>query len=258
MTTAPLPRSSESERISWADLSDDEECDRSCFAILPTSRRVLAQSTHRQALRPTAPEFFPALTATCNVVCVSLCESMAMAAAPSQPSWVCARHEAAPSRSMSSSSDSVPERAVRLEDARPPCRNDDCGEDFSEEQCRQREEARRRSIELVQQTREYRTLQRAMQAKSILVDEPVCPDPTDRSISKRQFKYLVTQWRKALAKLQIEDDDSEVSTYDSASASDSVSILESDFASALASESTLECDAFSASASDTVSAVESD
>jgi len=72
--------------------------------------------------------------------------------------------------------------------------------DASEEEWSRRRETRTRAIDVAKNTREYQSYSRSKLDVESSVDEPLTPNPADRTISARRWKYEVQQWRSALAK----------------------------------------------------------
>jgi len=70
----------------------------------------------------------------------------------------------------------------------------------TEDQWEHRAATRQRAIDIGKATKEY-SWHSDRQHKD---DEPLTPDPTDRSISKRQWKYRVMQWRTAFNQRYLE------------------------------------------------------
>mmetsp|Transcript_104287 Transcript_104287/g.183805 ORF Transcript_104287/g.183805 Transcript_104287/m.183805 type:complete len:344 (+) Transcript_104287:73-1104(+) len=72
----------------------------------------------------------------------------------------------------------------------------------TEEEWERRSENRRRSIEVGKQSEEYISYQERKALRQDALDEheqePMTPDPMDRNISKRRWKYEVSQWRDEL------------------------------------------------------------
>jgi hypothetical protein len=81
---------------------------------------------------------------------------------------------------------------------------DDAVEDrhVSEAVWEQRIQARRRAIEVGKETQAY---QAYMEAKKHHANDCAAPDPEDRTLSKRRWKYEVTQWRTMLRKWHVEE-----------------------------------------------------
>ena len=75
-------------------------------------------------------------------------------------------------------------------------------EEVSEEQWARRIERRMRALELGKCTKEYRWYSEQKREDS----EPLTPDPTDRSLSKRTWKKGVTNWRNAVERRYLEAD----------------------------------------------------
>eukprot|EP00929_Paragymnodinium_shiwhaense_P112152 TRINITY_DN80406_c0_g1_i1.p1 TRINITY_DN80406_c0_g1~~TRINITY_DN80406_c0_g1_i1.p1 ORF type:complete len:448 (-),score=110.80 TRINITY_DN80406_c0_g1_i1:113-1456(-) len=74
-------------------------------------------------------------------------------------------------------------------------------EEVSEETWQRREAVRQRAVELAKATREYRWHQHQNHED----DEPQTPDWRDRSISKRQWKHRVMQWRTNFAQRYLDE-----------------------------------------------------
>ena len=70
----------------------------------------------------------------------------------------------------------------------------------SEEQWAHRINRRLRALKIGKATMEYRWYSEQKREDS----EPLTPDPTDRSVSKRKWKYCVTQWRDAIQQRYLE------------------------------------------------------
>jgi len=75
----------------------------------------------------------------------------------------------------------------------------------TEEEWQHRVEMRQRSIALAKATFVYRWYSGLRRCEEREEGEPQTPDPTDRTISKRHWKYLVQRWREALHNLHLED-----------------------------------------------------
>ena len=73
---------------------------------------------------------------------------------------------------------------------------------MSEEQWARRIDRRMRALELGKRTKEYRWYSEQKREDS----EPLTPDPTDRSVSKRTWKKFVTKWRNAVEQRYLEAD----------------------------------------------------
>jgi len=73
--------------------------------------------------------------------------------------------------------------------------------DVSEETWQRREAVRRRAVDLAKATTEYRWYREQKRQD----DEPSTPDWRDRSISKRQWKWRVSQWRTSFSQRYLEE-----------------------------------------------------
>lgn len=83
----------------------------------------------------------------------------------------------------------------------------------SEETWQHRQVSRTKAIDLVKQTREYVLLTEQRRSNAGRLDvEPLTPDPADRGISKRRFKFMVQSWRKEIVKQVEAADDGQLST----------------------------------------------
>lgn len=101
----------------------------------------------------------------------------------------------------------------------------------SEETWEHRIEQRRRCIDAVKVTKEYECVRMKGVQRDIrgsVDEEPLTPDATDRTMSKRQWKQVVADWRKALGKCYLHDIEhaSTVTTQDLQSLPDSVVSLD--------------------------------
>lgn len=177
------------ERICWADDSDDEACEKSTFAPSMDGTQDLdgkstgvasssdadaasvaaeADAGLSSALNAAAPEFVPA--SACMLVVFAVPPAEALRPRGWRPTPLDTRRR--------------PQRQ-ELEEAEP----------VSEETWQKRIAERAHRIALVKETREYQLL-RGSQGDALR--EPLTPDATDRSASKRHFKYLLAVWRKEL------------------------------------------------------------
>lgn len=75
----------------------------------------------------------------------------------------------------------------------------------SEDDWLRREEMRQKSVDTVKKFPEYQWYEGAKWREAREPDEPSTPDPRDRTISKRRWKYLTTQWRLALKQRFLEE-----------------------------------------------------
>lgn len=174
-----------------------------------------------------APEFIPTLSAACPAVCVgTLCvESDNLASAPSS---IC-QHQPCPMlaqrRKVQFAALQVPTQIMRGADHRQSSLG--VMPDASEDEWLRRRETRMRAIAVAKNTREYHSYSRSKLDVESSAEEPMTPNPADRTISARRWKYEVQQWRSALAKRWEQDAHcSVVSTEDGVS--DSVSSAATD------------------------------
>jgi len=85
-----------------------------------------------------------------------------------------------------------------------PARGQQLMPEATEEEWQHRVELREKSVSVVKATPEYRWCAEA-RAQSKGVDaEPHTPDPRDRTVSKRHWKYLLQQWRCAIHQLHFD------------------------------------------------------
>jgi len=90
----------------------------------------------------------------------------------------------------------IPEAAPRTPPSGRPC------EEATEEDWQRRIEMRKKAVDIVKKYPEYKWCAEASQEKG---DGPCTPNPKDRAISKRRWKYLTAQWRLALKTRCTED-----------------------------------------------------
>lgn len=168
-----------------------------------------------------APEFIPTLTMQCPIV--GICHMSASGATQSaEPSFFTPekcrepspsaggrrRHggkkrrtssmqdlaSAAPSQKRTKSEERECSQRAQLR-VSVPC------EEATEEDWQRRAEMRQKAIDIVKKFPEYRWYSEVKHED----DPPMTPDPKDRGISKRRWKYLTAQWRLALKQRYIED-----------------------------------------------------
>lgn len=88
----------------------------------------------------------------------------------------------------------APQAAPRTPVSRP-------AEEATEEDWQRRIEMRQKAVDIVKKYPEYKWCAEARQEG----DGPGTPDPKDRAISKRRWKYLTAQWRLALKQRYSDD-----------------------------------------------------
>jgi len=64
----------------------------------------------------------------------------------------------------------------------------------TEEDWERRKETRMLSVKIRKETPEYRLYLEKKLRKELQADEPLTPDPIDRTLSKRKWKHLLQQW----------------------------------------------------------------
>jgi len=152
-----------------------------------------------------APEFIPTQSMDCPLLgfCRSVSEDTSQGCKTPVASTATAAAGVGSSLAVfdmtASHTKSPPEIKVPLRHA---ASNESCsswGEipEASEEDWERREKNRMMSVQIVKESPEYQVYLEKMLSEEQLVDQPETPDPTDRSISKRKWKYLVQQWRQA-------------------------------------------------------------
>lgn len=77
--------------------------------------------------------------------------------------------------------------------------------DATEAEWQHRTAMRSRAVELGKQSKEYQIHCCNREGREFELVEPKTPDPTDRTVSKRSWKYLLHQWRGTLAKLYLDE-----------------------------------------------------
>mmetsp|Transcript_20034 Transcript_20034/g.53185 ORF Transcript_20034/g.53185 Transcript_20034/m.53185 type:complete len:322 (+) Transcript_20034:128-1093(+) len=77
--------------------------------------------------------------------------------------------------------------------------------EVSEEDWQHRIEMRRKAIDVGKKTREYQWYAETKQGQSKDEPEPPTPNPADRTVSKRRWKYDVMQWRIALKQRHLDE-----------------------------------------------------
>lgn len=186
-----------SSRLSSSDYCYDEPDARFSMLELPLED---SQDGSRQ-LCCDAPEFIPTLSAACPAVCVgTLCvenkdlESTSGSRFQHQGCTMLAQR-----RKVQFASLEVPARIAKRGEnygTSPP----GVMPEASEDEWLRRRETRMRAISVAKNTREYQSYCRSKLDIEYSVDEPVTPDPADRTVSARRWKYEVQQWRSALSK----------------------------------------------------------
>jgi len=168
-------------------------------ATVGFSMPELPRDSFRQLSRE-APEFIPTLTAACPAICVgTLCvededlDSTAGSRYQRQRCPVLAQR-----RKVQLACLDVPAQMMRSKDHRQSPQG--VMPDASEDEWQHRRETRMRAILVAKNTREYQSHSRSKLDIEFSAVEPMTPDPADRSISARQWKYEVQQWRSAFAK----------------------------------------------------------
>jgi len=180
------------------------------FSVLEMPQEGREES--RQLCR-NAPEFIPTLSAACPAVCVgTLCvESENLARTPSFRCPLLAQR-----RKVQFAALEVSAQITRGNDHMQS--SDGVMPDASEDEWLRRREARMRAIAIAKNTREYQSYSRSKLDIESSAEEPMTPNPADRTTSARRWKYEVQQWRSSLAKRWEQDAHcSVISTEDGAS-----------------------------------------
>lgn len=88
--------------------------------------------------------------------------------------------------------------SVRLVETNQKAQGQNSMPEASEEEWLHRAEKRGEAIALGKQTDAYRAFNELKPREMREVDEPMTPDPTDRTVSKRTWKFNVQQWRNSI------------------------------------------------------------
>lgn len=179
-----------SSQQSFSDYCSDEVGVSFSMLELPQEGREGSRQLCRDA-----PEFIPTLSAACPAVCVgTLCvDSETLASTPSFRSPLLAQR-----RKVQFAALEVSAQITRGNDHRQSSHG--VMPDASEDEWLRRRETRMRAIAVAKNTREYQSYSRSKLDIESSADEPMTPNPADRTISARRWKYEVQQWRSALAK----------------------------------------------------------
>jgi len=186
-----------SSRQSSSDYCSDDRDTR--FSMLELSQEGLQDGSGQ--LSSDAPEFIPTLSAACPAVCVgTLCVENKSLESTSSSRF---QHQSCPMlaqrRKVQFACLEVPARmVVRGEDDTTSSQG--VMPDASEDEWLRRRETRIRAVSVAKNTREYQSHSRSKLDAEYFADEPLTPDPADRTISARRWKYEVHQWRSALTK----------------------------------------------------------
>lgn len=176
----------------------------------PSSGTPSPKSTWQPNLN--APEFIPTLSMACPVVCVCIPEDAGTPekrAEPLQglggdrrrrglmgrkrqpPALRVPANKRTKSEERQSSSSALPGQSQM-----PPA---------SEQEWQHRIIMRKKAISVGKETPEYKWLAESKQQHEEELVEPLTPDPTDRTVSKRHWKYAVQVWRMALKQRYVEE-----------------------------------------------------
>jgi hypothetical protein len=174
-----------------------------------------------------APEFIPTLSMACPVVNVLLqdaaCVDGASVASPFKsgafetPEKGIEAHWSGRSKKRRPPALQEPEKKRTKSEERQRPMPSPAGQhpipEASEDVWQHRREIRQRAITLGKDTREYQWYSELKRPEDREEGEPVTPDPRDRTVSKRHWKYTVQQWRFRLKQQYLDDGpDSVVST----------------------------------------------
>lgn len=149
-----------------------------------------------------APEFIPTLTMQCPFI--GICHTVSGTAFADSSTFTPEKGRApSPTSRAGRSRHSAKKRRTSTAQAAPrtPRPVSMPSEDATEEDWQRRAEMRQKAIDMVKKFPEYRWYSEAKREG----DPPLTPDPRDRGISKRRWKYLTAQWRLALKQRYIED-----------------------------------------------------
>jgi hypothetical protein len=75
----------------------------------------------------------------------------------------------------------------------------------TEEEWQHRVEVREKSVAISKETTVYQWYSGLKPREARVDGEPMTPDPRDRTVSKRRWKYLVQCWRTSMHSMYIED-----------------------------------------------------
>lgn len=163
-------------------------------------------------LNADAPEFIPTLTAVPLIgFCPVLPEDMGTPEKGADPlTWLLRgspRHRG--TRKRRSSGFQVPAKRTKSEEKQAaPIPGRQEMPPASEDDWQHRQEVRQRAIDVGKNTREYQWYaehRQQQQEEEHVEGAPMTPDATDRSVSKRRWKYDVYQWRLALKQRYLEE-----------------------------------------------------
>jgi len=76
----------------------------------------------------------------------------------------------------------------------------------TEEEWQHRVEVREKSVAISKETAVYQWYSSLKPREARDNGEPMTPDPTDRTVSKRRWKYLVQCWRTSMHSMYIEEE----------------------------------------------------
>ena len=197
----------EDEETSWqvgscGASSQQSSCDY-CSDEVDVSFSVLklpqeGRDESRQLSRD-APEFIPTLSAVCPAVCVgTLCVERENLVSTTSSRFQQQPCPMAQRRKVQFAALEVPAQIMRGKDHRQSSHA--VMPDASEDEWLHRGESRMRAIAVAKHTREYQSYSISKLDIESSADEPMTPNPVDRTISARRWKYEVQQWRSALAK----------------------------------------------------------
>jgi len=195
-------------RQSLSDLCSDEA--DACLSLSVLELSEEGPQDRSRKLSFDAPEFIPTLSTACPAVCVGTlrvenkdCES-ASGTPQSCPKLAQRRKVQFAHLEVQAQ---VPQ-IVRGEDHRKS--HQGVMPDASEDEWLRRRDTRIRALSVAKNTREYQNHSSSKLDIERSVDEPMTPDPADRTMSARRWKYEVQQWRSALSKKWEQDGHSSV------------------------------------------------
>mmetsp|Transcript_80636 Transcript_80636/g.228425 ORF Transcript_80636/g.228425 Transcript_80636/m.228425 type:complete len:334 (+) Transcript_80636:50-1051(+) len=162
---------------------------------------------------PNAPDFIPILSTEYRVVCVCISGDAGTPDKGAEPlqgfGGDRGRRGSAAGRKRQPPALKVPAlKRTKSEERRPPSSalpGQSQMPPASEEEWQHRITMRKKAVSVGKETPEYKWLAESRQQNEEELVEPQTPDPTDRTVSKRHWKYAVQVWRSALRHRYVEE-----------------------------------------------------
>jgi len=162
---------------------------------------------------PNAPDFIPILSTEYRVVCVCISGDVGTPEKGAEPlqgfGGDRGRRGAGAGRKRQPPAPKVPALKRATSEERRPSPSASPGQSqmppASEEEWQHRITMRKKAISAGKETPEYKWLAESRQQNEGELVEPQTPDPTDRTVSKRHWKYAVQVWRSALKHRYVEE-----------------------------------------------------